>query len=244
MLPAISAVAKAWRRSSHQRSAPPTTWSGARFRIRAKSCRNSSSASTEKRGSPFSPNALRDLRPVFGRQVLPRRGHDHLRLEVHVLHLRRRETLDGRGERGEARRRDRPRSRRGSLRARRRALPGGVLALELVERVVELRRARAQLAEQVGVFLRVVQRLGEGADVVQHRVQQRKRRRAFRVARLADQVLEAVDHRGERAMLVADDGRRRGVGAARRGCSRPPRRAPGSSRAAAPSASASRASGP
>ena len=84
-----------------------------------------------------------------------------------------------------------------------------VLALELVERRVEFVRARAQLAEEVRVLLRVVQRLGEYLDVVQHRPQQRKRRRRATVARLADEVFESVDDRRKRPMLVADDRERR-----------------------------------
>ncbi len=84
-----------------------------------------------------------------------------------------------------------------------------VLALQLVERRVEFLRARAQLAEEVRVLLRVMQLLGERLDVVQHRPQQRERRRRTPIARLADQVFESVDHRGKRPMLVADDRERR-----------------------------------
>ena len=79
-----------------------------------------------------------------------------------------------------------------------------MLALELVERRVELARALAQLAEQVRLFLRMMQLLREYVDVMQHRAQQRKLRRSSLIARLPRDELEAVDDRGERAVLVAD----------------------------------------
>ena len=147
-----------------------------------------------------------DDRVVFSMPL--RRGDDHLRLERHVLHLRRRETLDRGGE-----------ARQSAVRI---GLVGGdallelgddrmsvvVLLLELVERRVELVRARPQLAEQVRVLLRMMQLLGEGDDVMDHRPEQRKRRRCAAFACTADDEFEAVDDRGDRAVLVADDGER------------------------------------
>ncbi len=69
-------------------------------------------------------------------------------------------------------------------------------------------RARPKLAKQVRVLLRVMQSLRERDDVVHHRPKQRERRRPAAFARPPDQEFEAVDDRRDRAVLVADDGKR------------------------------------
>lgn len=102
-----------------------------------------------------------DFVPVLGGQILLRSRQDHLGLQNHVRPFERREALDRVGEAVEPAGRIRLVTVERFVHFRDELRSGGVLALELVERVVELRRAQAQLAEQVLILLRVVQRVGE-----------------------------------------------------------------------------------
>ena len=80
-----------------------------------------------------------------------------------------------------------------------------VLRFELVEQRAGRRIALAQLAKQVRVLLGMVEALGERIDIVKHRAEQLEIGRHPPHVDLADEIEEAVQHGGERAMLVLDD---------------------------------------
>src|SRR5436190_12663560 len=108
-----------------------------------------------------------DLHPVLCGQVSPGCGKNDLRFQAHVLHLKFGKTLDSLGEACKA---------CGTfalvaidvlLERFDQRCTFDMLALQLVDRRIELGRALAELPEQVGVFLRVVETLGERLDVMQ-----------------------------------------------------------------------------
>ena len=179
--------------------------------MRTKSCRNSSSVSALKRGSPFSAKA----RPISSQSSVvrcsERRRQDHAGLEAHVLLLRRDKLCDGFGKLFESAPGVRLVAIDAALELVDQPLAFAMLALQLVERIVEIGRPLPQLAEQVGVLLRVVQRSpgtrGCSGAIARSRSNRGGVPRAARLAR--EQVFEPVDHRGERAVLVPQDGQRR-----------------------------------
>ena len=82
---------------------------------------------------------------------------------------------------------------------------GAMLVLEHVEDRRGLLAAQAQEAEQVFALARVVHALGKRVDVVDHRAQHVEARRGPALRDLAHHVAHAVEHRGQRAMIVLDD---------------------------------------
>jgi hypothetical protein len=83
-----------------------------------------------------------------------------------------------------------------------------VLALQPIEHRSRVRAAPPQDAEEVPVLFGMVLAFREGIDVIDHRVENAKVRRSAAVCGLADEMKHAVQHCGERAMLVANGSNR------------------------------------
>jgi hypothetical protein len=74
---------------------------------------------------------------------------------------------------------------------------------------VEITGSGTQQPEQIGLFLRMMQALGKGFDVVDHRPRQRHIERRAAGHRLVDKVQKPAHHGRQRTVLVQDEGQRR-----------------------------------
>ena len=63
----------------------------------------------------------------------------------------------------------------------------------------------AQALEQIPIFLRMVEAFRDGIEVIDHRAKHGEVRFGAAIANLAHEVQHAVQHRGNRPMLVLDD---------------------------------------
>ena len=87
--------------------------------------------------------------------------------------------------------------------------------------------AGAQAQEQVAVFLRMVEALRKGVEVIDHRAQHVERRLHPAIADLAHEMEHAVQHRRQGAVFVLDDADRPHLPSPmRRSAALPPRRLP------------------